>query len=99
MKKFLALIALTLAMVACGEKQDATPANEQPVPVQAVEETVVEEITPATPQEIKEAEAASKNSPVQAVEETVEEEVQGYIPADNVPATEPVKTEPAKTAQ
>lgn len=85
MKKFLALIVLALAMVACGEKQD-------PTPVQAVEETVVEEVTPATPEEIKQAEEASKNAPVQAVEETVEEEVQAVVPADNAPATEPTKT-------
>ncbi|MEG1942157.1 MAG: hypothetical protein RR191_06910 [Cetobacterium sp.] len=85
MKKFLALIVLALAMVACGEKQD-------PKPVQAVEETVVEEVTPATPEEIKQAEEASKNAPVQAVEETVEEEVQAVVPADNAPATEPTKT-------
>lgn len=103
MKKLLAMLALSLAMVACGEKQDTTPNDPNPPvqttdlaqpaqttdaqsdnanqPVEAIEETVVEEVTPATPAEIKAAEEASDKAPVQAVEETVEEQVQEVTPA------------------
>lgn len=101
MKKLLAMLALSLAMVACGEKQDTTPNDPNPPvqttdlaqpaqttdsqtadqPVEAIEETVVEEVTPATPAEIKAAEEAAGKAPVQAVEETVEEQVQEVTPA------------------
>lgn len=103
MKKLLAMLALSLAMVACGEKQDTTPNDPNPPvqttdlaqpaqttdaqstdnanqPVEAIEETVVEEVTPATPAEIKAAEDAAGKAPVQAVEETVEEQVQEVTP-------------------
>lgn len=98
MKKLLAMLALSLAMVACGEKQDTTPNDPNPPvqttdlaqpaqttdnanqPVEAIEETVVEEVTPATPAEIKAAEEAAGKTPVQAVEETVEEQVQAVTP-------------------
>lgn len=103
MKKLLAMLALSLAMVACGEKQDTTPNDPNPPvqttdlaqpaqttdsqaadnanqPVEAIEETVVEEVTPA---EIKAAEEAAGKNPVQAVEETVEEQVQTVTPDSN----------------
>ncbi|MGL5780789.1 hypothetical protein [Cetobacterium sp.] len=103
MKKLLAMLALSLAMVACGEKQDTTPNDPNPPvqttdlaqpaqtgdsqvtdnanqPVEAIEETVVEEVTPATPAEITAAEEATSKDPVQAVEETVEEQVQAVTP-------------------
>ncbi|MCQ8212223.1 hypothetical protein NON08_06745 [Cetobacterium somerae] len=103
MKKLLAMLALSLAMVACGEKQDAVPNDPNPPvqttdlaqpaeasntqatdsasqPVEAIEETVVEEVTPATPAEIKAAEEAASKPGVQAVEETVEEQVQEVAP-------------------
>ena len=106
MKKLLAMLALSLAMVACGEKQDTTPNDPNPPvqttdlaqpaqtvdsqttdnanqPVEAIEETVVEEVTPATPAEIKAAEEAAGKNPVQAVEETVEEQVQTVTPDSN----------------
>ena len=115
MKKFLFMLTLALAMVACGEKQDAAPndpnppvqttdlaqpaqtsdaqpaASEANQPVAAIEETVVEEVTPATPAEIKAAEDAAGKDPVEAVEETVEEQVQEVAP-------DATKT-PEKTAQ
>ena len=101
MKKLLAMLALSLAMVACGEKQDTTPTDPNPPvqttdlaqpaqttdtqsePVEAIEETVVEEVTPATPAEIPAAEEAASKDPVQAVEETVEEQVQAVTPDSN----------------
>ena len=101
MKKLLAMLALSLAMVACGEKQDTTPTDPNPPvqttdlaqpahtndtqsePVEAIEETVVEEVTPATPAEIQAAEEAASKDPVQAVEETVEEQVQAVTPDSN----------------
>lgn len=106
MKKLLAMLALSLAMIACGEKQDTTPNDPNPPvqttdlaqpaqttdsqaadnanqPVEAIEETVVEEVTPATPAEIKAAEEAAGKNPVQAVEETVEEQVQTVTPDSN----------------
>ena len=104
MKKLLAMLALSLAMVACGEKQDTTPdypnppvqttdlsqpaqnTNNTSQPIEAIEETVVEEVTPATPKEIKSAEGASDKPPVQAVEETIEEQVQAIVPPVTKPA-------------
>lgn len=106
MKKLLAMLALSLAMVACGEKQDTTPNDPNPPvqttdlaqpaqtadsqaidnanqPVEAIEETVVEEVTPATPVEIEAAEKAAGKNPVQAVEETVEEQVEAVTPDSN----------------
>lgn len=104
MKKLLAMLVLSLAIVACGEKQSTPPVDPNPPvqttdlapqpaqttdskatgatsqPVEAIEETVVEEITPATPAEIKAAGEAAGKPPVEAVEETVAEQVQAVVP-------------------
>lgn len=92
MKKFLVVLslALALAMVACGEKEDTTPNNPnppvqaQPVenptessnqPIELIEETVEEEVTPVMPAEIKDAGNAAEKPGIEAIEESVKEEV------------------------
>lgn len=111
MKKLLAMLVLSLAMVACGEKQEAAPVDPNPPvqttdlaqpaqtadsqatenssqPVEAIEETVEEEITPATPAEIQAAGEAAGKDPVEAVEETVEEQVQAITPDSTTKAAQ-----------
>ncbi|MGL5279471.1 MAG: hypothetical protein ACRC8M_10455 [Cetobacterium sp.] len=118
MKKLLAMLALSLAMVACGEKQDTTPNDPNPPvqttdlaqptdsqtadnanrPVEAIEETIEEQITPVTPAEIKAAENAATKPGVEAVEETIEEQVQEVVPPATDTPQAPIKTPETKPA-
>ena len=94
MKKFLVVLSLALAMVACGEKEDTAPNNSnppvqttdlaQPVenstessnqPIELIEETVEEEVTPVMPAEIKDAGNAAEKPGIEAIEKSVKEEV------------------------
>lgn len=86
MKKLLVLLTLTLAMVACGEKKT----EEKPV---AVEEVVVEQVTPVLDKEGK---------PTNEVEVNVQREVIEAVPAENTSpdnATETENTSPVTTPE